>query len=360
MILYEERGSPPKDSEKSGRNTVNQKLKIIYISIICIAIMAGEEASAGNSFLYKEANLITGYSSEDKWVGKSSTLLNSVGFEHYAKFSNEYGDYLTTDLQARFAYDSLEDSSDAWALEVHNAWLEYKLAAGTNLKFGHFDPAFGLEPIVDTHGTILQTLAMKDIGFKKDWGVALKGALSKFDYKAALQLGSGMSIRRRDGSFLATLRAGSPAGDDFQYGISGLYGEVLKTSGMETIPRNDLLSDNAVRKKRIGLDGQYNYNAFLFKGEAAYGADGSEDVLGYLAEVNYTFPGNQNWQAKCQFQSWINDLDDGDSDDSTASLALSYKVNHKITVRAAFLHDFNLVNNPEDTRFMIQLYYYGA
>lgn len=315
---------------------------------------------ANESLFYKEANLIGGYSDRDHWLGKSNDLTNSVGFEDYRKFSSDYGDFLTTDLQVRLAYDSMENSHNAWGVQVHNAWLLYKLNSLAKLRLGHFDPAFGLEPQLDTHATILQTLAMKDIGFKKDWGVGLEGAFPNFDYKTGLQLGSGMGIRRRDDSFLFTSRIGTPSTQNFQYGISFLYGKVLEVEDMKTIPQDKLLSDNAVSKKRIGLDSQYLFGSYLFKGEAAYGENDHKKVLGYLGEVDYTIPRYQNWELELQFQSWINKLGQSDSDDSTLTLGASYKLNQNITLRAAFSHDFNMMEQAKENKVLIQFYYFGA
>lgn len=324
----------------------------VLFSLCCIAF-------ADSSLFYKELNLIGGYSEVDKWIGKGQTLKNSVGFEYYRKFSNEYGDFLTTDLQVRLAYDSSEKFNDAWGIEIHNAWAEYKLGYGHKVMIGHFSPAFGLEPVVDTHGTLLQTLAMKDIGFKKDWGGGLRGYLSNFDYELAAQIGSGMSIRREDGSFLLSSRIGNSSSSIFQYGVSLLYGEILKTSGMNTFPRNDLLSRNAVLKKRVGLDGQWFIGPYVFKGEVAYGENEREDVLGYLLEAEYIPPKYQNLQLSAQFQSWINDLHEKGTDDSTLFLCVSYKVNNDITIRTSFNHDFNLMNENEDNRILVQFYYYA-
>ncbi|MBL7129931.1 MAG: hypothetical protein ISS45_00755 [Candidatus Omnitrophica bacterium] len=335
-------------------------MRFIFVIIVLVIIVSSNSAFADETLFYKEVNLMAGYSDRDKLIGRDSSLVNSVGFEDYRKFSNQYGDYLTTDLQVRLSYDSLRNSQDAWAIEIHNAWLEYKLGYGYNLKVGHFDPAFGLEPVLDTHGTILQTLAAKNIGFKKDWGVALKGALEKFDYKIALQLGSGMSIRRKDGSFLFTTRVGSPSGENLQYGISFLYGDVLDSEGMKTFPRNDLKSKEAILKKRIGLDCQYLFGSYFVKGEVAYGEDEDKDVLGYLFEIDYTPPKYQNFQLELQYQSWLNELDSSDSDDSTLSLGISYKLNQKITLRTAFSHDFNLVGDNKDDKVVLQFYYYGS
>lgn len=330
----------------------------IFIVVICL-ILGALRANANESLFYKEVNLIGGYSDNEKWIGRSDTLKNSVGFEDYRKFSGDYGDFLTTDLQMRLAYDSLEPARDAWAVEIHNAWLEFKLGSSNKFRIGHFDPSFGLEPLIDTHGTILQTIMERNIGFNKDWGVTLKGIAPFFDYEASLQLGSGMSIYRRDESFLATARAGSPASGNFQYGLSVLYGNVLETMGMKTIPRNELVSDEAVLKKRIGLDGQYLFGPCLIKAEADYGRNNHEDVAGYFGEIDYTIPHYQNLELELQYKSWINDLGERGSDDSTLSVGASYKLNQSITMRGAFIHDVNLMKEDEDDKFLLQVYYYG-
>ncbi len=286
-------------------------------------------------------------------------MSNSIGFEHYGKFSSDYGDYLTTDLQVRGAYDANERFSDAVSCEIHNAWVEYRANNAIKIKGGHFEPAFGLEQVVDAHSTILQTLAMENIGYTKDWGVELRGSMPGFDYWAALQLGSGMSIRRIDASYLATVRIGTPAGRDFQYGISALTGNVLDTEGMSTFPKNHLLSGEAVHKERIGFDCLYNWNSFVLKTETAYGINDNNNVIGYLIETDYTPPKNQNWEFEAQFQSFVNDLGKSRTDDSTVSVGLTYKLNQTITLRAAFQHDLNIYHQERDTRGLVQFYYYG-
>lgn len=338
---------------------IDLKIPLIILCIARFGFYVQLEACAEQSLFYKEANLIAGYSDVEKWIGKSSSLKNSLGFEYYKKFSDEYGDYLTCDLQIRLAYDSLENSDNAWSGEIHNAWAEYKLGYGYNLRLGHFDPAFGLEPVLDTHGTLLQTQASKNIGFKKDWGLSLRGSMPKFDYEFAAQLGSGMSIYRKDGNFLLTSRV-SPANDgNFQYGVSLLYGELLQTEGMETFPKNELVSDNAILKKRIGLDGQYLLGSYSLKGELAYGQDDDEEVLGCLLEADYVLPEHHDWQLEAQFTTWINELDRSNSDDSTLTLGLSYRASNDITLRANYIHDFNLASGGEDDKFLVQFYYYG-
>jgi len=338
----------------------NQVCCFIIFFVLTILAILKKPALANESLFYKEANLIGGYSNRQHWVGKSNDLTNAIGFENYRKFSNDFGDYLTTDLQVRLAYDSSQNSHNAWGIQIHNAWLLYKLNSAIKLRLGHFDPAFGLEPQLDTHGTILQTLAMKDIGFKKDWGFGFEGSISAFDYKTALQLGSGMGIRRRDDSFLLTSRIGTPASENFQYGISFLYGRTLQTEDMKTVPQDKLLSDQAILKKRIGVDGQYLFGSYLFKGEVAYGENDSKKVLGYLAEIDYTIPRYQNWEWELQFQSWINKLGESSSADSTLFLGTSYKLNQNTTLRAVYSHDLHMMDQKNEDKFLVQFYFFGA
>lgn len=328
----------------------------IILSMFFIGISL---AFADKALFYKEINLIGGYSSRNKWIGESQELMNSVGFEYYRKFSNDYGDFLTADLQVRLAYDSSEASNDALGLEIHNALLQYKLNSAARLKLGHFDSPFGLEQVLDTHSTILETLAPKNIGFTKDWGVALEGTLPDFDYSVALQLGSGTSIYRKDDSFLVASRIGTPADRNVQAGFSLMYGRVLQTMGMSTFPRNELLSDKAVVKKRVGLDGQYLFGPYFMKVEVAFGKDDDKDVLGYLYEIDYTVPRLQNLEFELQFQSWQKNLHAQGSDDSTLSVGASYKLNPQITFRTAFIHDFNLTEGQEDDKILAQIYYFG-
>jgi hypothetical protein len=339
-------------------------LKGKWLVIASFALLFFNDIALASDFLfYKELNLIGGYSNKKQWVGSSDTLSNSVGFEHYGKFSSDYGDYLTTNLQIRGAYDANQRFSDAVSLEIHNAWAEYRASNEIKIKAGHFAPAFGLEPIVDYHSTILHSLIERDIGFEKDWGAELRGSFPAFDYQAAFQIGSGMSIRREDSSFLVTGRIGTSPAQDFQYGISAMVGNVLETMGMSTFPHNHLLSKEGVFKQRIGFDCQYNWNSFLFKGETAYGTNETKNVIGYMTEVDYTAPKNQNWGVETQFQSWFNDMKRPQTDDATFSMCLSYKLSQTVTLRIAFIHDLNTFSDAfaegRDTKVLAQFYYYG-
>jgi len=308
---------------------------------------------------YKEAIVIGGYSDRDQWVGKKRSLKNSVGFEYYKKFSDEYGDFLTLDLQMRMAYDSREDRSDAFGVEIHNAWLEYKLGLGKSIRLGHFDPAFGLEPVLDTHGTLLQTLASKNIGFKKDWGLAYKGLLGNYDYQLAAQLGSGMGIRRKDGSFLLTGRISTPQTGDTQVGLSFLYGQTLESTQSWTIPAPELVSGKTIRKKRVGADFQCPLGLFAFKAEAAAGDNEGKTVAGGLAELGYTVPEQQNLKLKMQTLYWSNDWEEKKARDLRLSPVIEYSISSTTTVRLGYFHDI-YSSGDEDKMIVLQFYYFGS
>ena len=305
----------------------------------------------------------------------------SVGFEYFRVFSGERGDWVTTDLQVRFpmghkkrimrnAYANFNLNFDfdqeklerilttEWRLmwEFHNVYANFKLNRGrSNIKLGHFDVPFGLEPLLDTHPTLLQTQARKNIGFKRDWGLSVNGALPSFDYEVSATLGCGgvKKIWRKDGSYLLSGRIGTPTSEDLQHGFSLLYGNVLPAL------YDEYLFESTVSRKRIGLDSQYSYRSYLFKAEVAYGKDEEFDVLSSFLEVDYTVPQYQNWQLEAQLKSFINDLGESKTDDTILTLGTSYKLTNDITLRANYIHDFNLRLGREEDIVGVQVYYYG-
>ncbi|MDY6972164.1 MAG: porin [Thermodesulfobacteriota bacterium] len=304
----------------------------------------------------------------------------SIGFEYLKIFSGDYGDWLTFDLQFRLAHthkkkllrnayanynlnfdfnhnklESILTADMNLMPEIHNAYANFRLSPlGHYLKMGHFDVPFGLEPLLDTHPTILQTQATKNVGFKRDWGLSLNGQFPSFDYELSATIGSGgaTKIWRKDGSYLLAGRVGSPA-DTLQYGLSVLYGNVLMAL------YDDYLSEETVSRKRVGLDIQYEYKSYLLKGELAWGQDEDRDVLGTFLELDYTPPSHQSLRLESQLKHFINDLGESKSDDTILSLGTSYKLNEDITLRFAWSHDFNLMWGREDDVFTLQAYYYS-
>jgi hypothetical protein len=345
---------------------------LFAVQAFLVALSSSPAGAEFNGTLYGEINLLAGHSDQNQWIGEGpGGLKNSMGFEYFGKASNDYGDYLTWDLQARLAYHTRLPSDDRWGLEIHNAWLEYKPGLGRNFRAGHFAPAFGLEPNVDTHGTLFQTLAMQDIGYKKDWGIGYRGAVSALDYSVALQLGSGMTIDRKDGSFLATARIGIPPGHDLEWGISLLAGNVLESMLMRTLPRPEV-SDRATARRRAGVDARYRRGSFLFLGEATVGTDESPEpevaagsgektnVAGVLLRTDYTVASLQSMVVRFQGRFWTDDTGSSESKVVTLGLGSSYALMPAWKATLAVFHDLAGPGDMEDTRVYVQVYYLGA
>jgi len=332
--------------------------KLLLIVFLCLFVLC-----IGNSYaadFYKEVNMIGGYSDKNEWIGeRGKGLKNSVGFEYYKKFSNDYGDFLTTDVQMRVSYDTQEDQGEAWGVELHNAWVEYKLDLGYTVRAGHFDPAFGLEPLIDTHGSLLQTLAGHNVGFKKDWGLSHKGILGSFDYELSATLGSGMSVRHKDDSYLLAGRIGNPQSEDFRYGMSLLYGKTLMSKQVRTIPVPNLVSEETVRRERIGFDVQYRYGSFDIKGEVALGENNGRLAGGGLAEIDMTIPDYQKVQFKLQGIYWEDEWREHDKRDVTLASVVSYQMLPSVAIRVGYFHDIYAVSGGEDKQVLLQLYFFG-
>ena len=168
-----------------------------------------------------------------------------------------------------------------------------------------------------------------------------------------------MSIRRRDSSSLLTGRIGTPAGRDLQYGLSVLYGEILTAKGTGTIPRPELAQDDAVLKKRVGLDAQYVFGSYLFKGECAYGEDDGMQVLGALIEVDYTVPDVQELELQLQGSFWDRDLSERETERILVSAGLEYEINSDLALRAAWSTDSLSDNSMHKDQMFLQLYYFA-
>jgi len=335
------------------------KLHVFFLSIIFVFAAVCTSVNVWADILYKEAVFVAGYSDRDQWIGnKDRGIKNAVGFEYYKKFSDEYGDFLTLNIQMRIGYDFNENRSDEVGVEIHNAWLEHKLGLGKTIRLGHFDPAFGLEPVLDTHGTLLQTLALKNIGFKKDWGIGYKGLLGDFDYQIAVQFASGMGIRRTDSSYLMTGRISTPQTRDVQIGLSFLSGQTLASSESWTIPAPELISEETVKKTRIGIDLQCPLWFFDFKAEIAAGENEGTTVAGGMAEFAYTVPKYQNLRLKMQTLYWSNDWEEKHARDLTLSPVIEIGITPEMTIRLGYFHDIDSID-PEDKKIVFQFYYFA-
>ena len=92
----------------------------------------------------------------------------SLGFDYVQRFSGATGDFAVLAVQGRLAWN--QEGEKTFEPQLYNAYLKFKLTAA-DLWIGHNRPRFGLSSVLDSHGTLLQPLAMMGFGFDRDWGI---------------------------------------------------------------------------------------------------------------------------------------------------------------------------------------------
>ena len=306
-----------------------------------------------DALIYGEIYLLQTLSSgEDNFDCK-----DSIGFEVYKKFSGEYGDWGEGDLQFRMQYSPLDSDinittpvpKNYYSIGnpvFHNAYINFKNNFGrNNIKVGHFDVPFGLEPELDTHGTILQTLSLPNFAMKKDWGISMNGQLDDVDYEVALTTGSGTDLILGRDNYLLSGRFANPTFNDFRWGISGAYGTTLRQG-------------NSADLWRVGFDTQYYYLRWTFKAEVFGGETNDNPAYGFLGEIDYTLP-NDNTELEFQFQRSSNNTDMINQDLTAIKVGISHELSENWSLRTVYSHFFNIPSVGSRDTVGIQFYYYG-
>lgn len=375
----------------------NLYLLLVIIPCLCFTQAKAEETvkKEENNFfsklrenlLFKKEVIIGGSRSDER---SEITGRNSIGFDLLKKFSNKKGDWGCMLLQMRLVrydhqyvfmnnnkvlLDHVDEMHD-WELEFHDAYFRYsgRFKGKLNFRIGHFDVPYGLEQNVDTHSTLIQLITVRNIGFKKDWGLSIGGLLPNIDYELAFTRGSGHEYLDRGENYLLSGRIGTPADENFCIGFSGLYGEPIDAMGImrgkkigvtdkpntwfgsATIPEDDI-----IRRWRVGLDSICLYGPFTFKGELSYGEDENQEALNAVLEIDHLFPGmDERLEEVVQIQSAYQDINtSGGNNDTLLKLGLNYKISNEVTLQFTYRHDFQRLKNTKDEDLIaIQLYCY--
>jgi hypothetical protein len=318
----------------------------------------------GRSLLYREFNLAAFYSWHDARLGfQPVPPLSAAGFEFFHKFPDTSPGLLNPDildLYLQLAYDP-----DDGRLEVRfqDVWMRFaEPASGLKVRLGHFDLPFGMNPITELRGQVLRPLTTLDLGFKKDWGVAVQGEWRTFAYETAATWGIGEELRRRRGRFLLSGRLGMPTYRDIQYGISLLYGAVS---------RGDVVSREGPKLQqhtwRLGVDLAYLYHEpfTTFRGELIFGGDEGSPVGGFLLELTQILPSRPHWGIEAQLRTWKRGAP---PKSSTTPLAVTrtesavgfwHSLPALLTLRLHWQHFSSYEAFDADDRLFAQLYYYG-
>ncbi len=333
---------------------------IIYIFLISTLTYAAQ-----SQFNY-ELSLLGGYDGGEA-VYTVPGQRPGIGFEYYRVFSGEYGDVARMDLQARVTadpegrfespyivtpfYGNDDLPLPAVWLELHNAYVHFKLNQGRNdLWLGHRDVPFGLEPKLDTHSSLLQTIAIDSIGFKKDWGGGVIGRFEHWDYGVSFGLGSGMPIAY-SGNWLAAGRVGilDPDRSDIAFGISGLYGEILPTMGLMVMPVD------ATEKALGGFDISLREGRFIALAETLYGKVGDKRVSGAWVRLGADFPDWRWLTANVQGSVFNRDIGAGNTV-YKGGAEINLKYNAAITLSGGYLYSDD--NGATEHKVLAHFYYF--
>jgi len=395
-------GLAPVHAQGGGPGTTPEQGAFAFLSVApprLVVDKASRKAvpwnSLGRNLIFKKEIVVGGRYSrlEREFSGANRMNANSIGFDLMKRFTSDTGDWATVHLQLRMAYrwnqwrpEPWTEGEDDWELEWHEATLRLTrwFRGRMNFKLGHFDVPFGLEPVVDTHGSLIQLQSMRNVGFKKDWGLSLYGQLPSFDYEASLTAGSGMELTHASGSYLTSARVGTPTGN-FSIGFSGLYGKVKEPAGQlgeemaaergaapapgssirtgktlvaEVVPDQE----KVMTRWRAGLDVRYLYGPLTLKSEVASGRDGGRDIRNALVELDFILVPN-----RMDLITQVHFTQEDAATRLTGSslirrtlgvLGLRYRATSAITLSAALERDLHSHGGPEEDSIAVQLYVY--
>lgn len=330
-----------------------------------------------NYILYKEAYLSGRYSfGLDNTEGR-----NSLGFILFGTFSGPEGQigdmnvqFRTTYYNDQFAFGKkmareYTERLNDFEVELHNAYLRLRaLPPMLNVRVGHFYVPYGIQPWIDTHGTLLQSPAMEFSGIDRDWGVALEGQNDKLEYQLGLTRGSGMEYFERNNNFvlagkLSTPRIGEHLND--WLGISFLVGRIFDPMAVERLRGFDMdekeekFQGNIVKRWRTGIDGQKIAGPARLRFELSGGRDtGKENILGEFFEIKYALGKENHWTTSLQFENLTQDLNRSRRDsDTTLRLGFIYSFSANYNLQFVVSRDLNTVFGKEDT--WVGVLFYG-
>ena len=317
--------------------------------ILLILSSYSPAVAGGRSLIYREVNLAGIYSHRSASLDFHPMAPHSAaGFELLWKNSAGTPGRLNpdaADLHLQFVYDPVDDRVET---RFQDAWVRFtEPTSGLQVRLGHFNLPFGLNPVAEPRGEVLQPLAALDLGFKKDWGLAVQGQWHGFACETAATFGTADELRRRRGRYLWSGRIGIPTYRDVQYGISLLYGTTSAT-GQPT-------------SWRLAMDLVYMYHEpfTTIKGEVAFGADGHTPVQGLLAGLTQILPAYPLWGIETQFRAWRRELQPEDLIRAESAIGLWRSLPGLLILRLHWRRHFSTESLHRDDQLFAQLYYYG-
>jgi hypothetical protein len=259
---------------------------------------------------------------------------------------------------------------------IGEAYVSYRLPIATDtdstayIKVGQFTLPVGLMATYDSHQEILQTLYPLGIGERTDWGVSIAGRFyGILDYNAAITAGTGPGNLYSVPDRVVTFRLGRLFVTNYgTFNLGGsLLGGRLPTTEIDPLTgfAPDLPPSGKVtalygyeEKTRVIGDGQWNFRNITARGEAMFGYDSNNSVIGSFAEGEYAFA--QGLSAVIADTYW----NYGVNGSSTSDIATGININYGQNIAVRTLYEFQqnipeqkLVGNPSEHReiFTVQL-----
>ena len=287
--------------------------------------LAGEDGSFANNLRW------TIDSSVQQWVDSSTEDWSdryAVGLDLHKVFTGPRGDIATLILQPyvlwmpgdrpRPSFFDGRETALTWRIANVNWALLNR--GKLNLRVGHFEVPFGLEHEINTNGTLRQYSNGPNLGLKGDWGISLNGLTRGLQYEAAVTRGTGQEYNEHGNPHVFSARVGRPFGAERSFGIAVFDGRVQTPAGL-------------VERTRYGVDMRTQVGALGVMAELAYGDDDGDDVVSWLAELNWR-NGLESVLAYLQVGRLATDL--GDSD--TASVGVRWLLSRHFTIAGQFSH----------------------
>jgi hypothetical protein len=311
--------------------------------------------------------------------GKAAGL-NTIGLDVHKVWSNSSGDIGTFVLQPYVVRRDnalpmpphIEDDDD-WDLEFHDFYFNLtRFGKGrTNLKIGHFDIPFGLEPLEDTHFTIRQLIPFQNLGAKKDWGISLNGTMPWFDYEVSAGQGAGVEYNSLGKNYALAGRIGTPSPSNFVVGASVFYGQMFDPhrlhrwqAGVPPPTRVDIAlgrdptlergDDQIIRRLRAGIDASWVIDQFTIRGESSVGRDYDQDVFNSILEIDWT-SADQNLRAYAQGVYLAQRNDDEWNQDVVVRVGADWRITKEWSVSAQYNHELETYTlRRNDAKFILQ------
>lgn len=316
-------------------------------SLILAAFLAAP-AHGAERLIYLEAQAVGGFdSARDRAVfysidQKEVMQKPGLGFDAVQKLSTARGDLGTLALQGRLALNA--EGTRTLEPQLYNAFFKLK-TRWSDVWIGHDRPALGLGSYLDSHGLLLQPLAMEGYGFDRDWGLGTQKDFSWGDVRTSLTAGSGMSLRT-EGSWLGSARAGYGvlSRDNHAVGLSVARGKTLDVMGYHVMPGG--LQDFTVG----GADAALLWNNWEGRCEVLGGERLGQPAYGLL----WRFGVDLGEEGRLKLEAQPELLRTGADISSKFAAGATYLITSDLTGRALYQYD----NAADAHRVLTQLYYY--